>query len=58
MPLLTIKQYGFFFRCFFLADLLHVGFILVGDFMDIQRRKINSLFVSQNKSSLMNLFLS
>ncbi len=26
-----------FFGCFFLADLSYVGFVLVGDFLDIQR---------------------
>ena len=36
MPLLTAYRYGFF-GCFFLADLLYVGFVLVGDVLDIQR---------------------
>jgi hypothetical protein len=37
MPVLTIDRYGFFFGVFFLADLSYVGFVLVGDFLDIQR---------------------
>ncbi len=37
MPVLTIDRYGFFLCVFFLADLSYVGFVLVGDFLDIQR---------------------
>jgi hypothetical protein len=43
-------------RFFFLADLSYVGFVLVSDFLDISDGKSISLFVSQNKSSPMDLF--
>jgi hypothetical protein len=58
MPVLTIDRYVFFFVFFFLADLSYVGFVLVSDFLDISDGKSISLFVSQNKSSPMDLFLS
>ncbi len=48
----------FFFLFYFLADLSYVGFVLVSDFWDISDRKQISLFVSKNKSSPMDLFLS
>jgi hypothetical protein len=57
MPVLT-KTDTFFFCFFFLADLSYVGFVLVSDFLDISDGKSISLFVSQNKSSPMDLFLS
>jgi hypothetical protein len=37
---------GFFF-VFFLADLSYVGFVLVGDVLDIQRWKTNFTFCVQ-----------
>jgi hypothetical protein len=59
MPVLTIDRYvRFFFFFFFLADLSYVGFVLVSDFLDISDGRSISLFVSQNKSSPMDLFLS
>ncbi len=58
MPVLTIDRTVFFFLFFFLADLSYVGFVLVSDFWDISDRKQISLFVSKNKSSPMDLFLS
>ena len=57
MPVLTIDR-TVFFSLFFLADLSYVGFVLVSDFWDISDRKQISLFVSKNKSSPMDLFLS
>ncbi len=47
-----------FFLFFFLADLSYVGFVLFGDVLDIQRWKTNFTFVSKNKFSPMDLFLS
>ena len=41
MPVLTIDRTVFFFLFFFLADLSYVGFVLVGDVLDIQRWKTN-----------------
>ena len=38
---------GFFFCFFFLADLSYVGFVLVGDVLDIQRWKTNFTFCVQ-----------
>ena len=37
----------FFFVFFFLADLSYVGFVLVGDVLDIQRWKTNFTFCVQ-----------
>jgi len=58
MPVLTIDRTVFFCCFFFLADLSYVGFVLVSDFWDISDGKQISLFVSKNKSSPMDLFLS
>ena len=40
MPLLTTDRYDFFFD-FFFADLSYVGFVLVGNVLDIKQCKIN-----------------
>ena len=46
MPVLTIDR-TVFFLFFFLADLSYVGFVLVGDVLDIQRWKTNFTFCVQ-----------
>jgi len=47
MPVLTIDR-TVFFLFFFLADMSYVGFVLVGDVLDIQRWKTNFTFCVQN----------